>query len=71
MVMEAQRMVMDMPVGQVIRLRTIRGGATVGEVGLYLGTSRTASVIASARRLGYARPPHRHRLPRHPAKPSL
>jgi SulP family sulfate permease len=33
--------------GQVIRLRSIRGGATVGEMGLYLGSVRTASVIAS------------------------
>ena len=34
------------PDGQVVRLRSIRGGATVGEMGLYLGTARTASVIA-------------------------
>lgn len=33
--------------GQVLRLRTVRGGATVGEMGLYLGTARTASVVAS------------------------
>ena len=33
--------------GQMVRLRSIRGGATVGEMGLYLGTVRTASVIAS------------------------
>jgi SulP family sulfate permease len=33
--------------GQVMRLRTIRGGATVGEISLYLGTRRTASVVAS------------------------
>jgi SulP family sulfate permease len=32
--------------GQVVRLRSIRGGATVGEMGLYLGAARTASVIA-------------------------
>ena len=30
-----------------MRLRSIRGGATVGEMGLYLGNARTASVIAS------------------------
>jgi SulP family sulfate permease len=33
--------------GQALRLRTIRGGATVGEMGLYLGSVRTASVIAA------------------------
>jgi sulfate permease, SulP family len=33
--------------GQVVRLRSIRGGATVGEIGLYLGGVRTASVVAS------------------------
>ncbi len=38
---------LQMPDGQVMRLRAIRGGATVGEIGLYLGTPRTASVIAS------------------------
>ncbi len=38
---------LESPDGQVIRLRSIRGGATVGEMGLYLGTVRTASVIAS------------------------
>ena len=32
--------------GQVVRLRSIRGGATVGEMGLYLGAVRTASVVA-------------------------
>jgi SulP family sulfate permease len=38
---------LEAPDGQVVRLRSIRGGATVGEMGLYLGTLRTASVIAS------------------------
>jgi SulP family sulfate permease len=38
---------LELPDGQVIRLRSIRGGATVGEMGLYLGTVRTASVIAT------------------------
>ncbi|MGE5073999.1 MAG: cyclic nucleotide-binding domain-containing protein, partial [Anaerolineae bacterium] len=33
--------------GQLVRLRSIRGGATVGEIGLYLGAVRTASVVAS------------------------
>ncbi|HTP02995.1 MAG TPA: SulP family inorganic anion transporter [Anaerolineales bacterium] len=35
------------PDGQVMRLRTVGAGATVGEVGLYLGTVRSASVVAS------------------------
>ncbi|MGE5072120.1 MAG: SulP family inorganic anion transporter, partial [Anaerolineae bacterium] len=38
---------LEMPDGQVMRLRTIRGGATVGEISLYLGTRRTSSVVAS------------------------
>lgn len=38
---------LEAPDGQVMRLRTIRGGATVGEIGLYLGTPRTASVVTS------------------------
>ena len=33
--------------GQVVRLRSMRGGTTVGEMGLYMGTARTADVIAS------------------------
>ncbi len=35
------------PDGQILRLRTIRGGATVGEMGLYLDAKRTADVIAA------------------------
>lgn len=38
---------LEAPDGQVVRLRSIRGGATVGEMGLYLGGKRTASVVAS------------------------
>ncbi len=38
---------LEFPDGQALRLRTIRGGATVGEMGLYLDTTRTATVIAS------------------------
>lgn len=38
---------LESPDGQVIRLRSMRGGTTVGEMGLYLGTPRTASVVAS------------------------
>jgi len=33
--------------GQIVRLRSMRGGTTVGEMGLYMGTARTADVIAS------------------------
>ncbi len=33
--------------GQVLRLRTVRGGATVGEMGLYLDSHRTASVVVT------------------------
>ncbi len=33
--------------GRVARLRSFRGGSTVGEIGLYLGTPRTASVVAA------------------------
>ncbi len=33
--------------GPTVRLRSIRAGATVGEMGLYLGSTRTASVVAS------------------------
>jgi SulP family sulfate permease len=33
--------------GQVVRLRSMRGGTTVGEMGLYMGTPRSADVIAS------------------------
>jgi sulfate permease, SulP family len=38
---------LEAPDGQVIRLRSIRGGATVGEMGMYLGSARTATVIAT------------------------
>jgi SulP family sulfate permease len=38
---------LESPDGQVVRLRSIRGGATVGEMGLYMGGKRTASVIAT------------------------
>lgn len=33
--------------GQIVRLRSMRGGTTIGEMGMYLGTPRTASVVAS------------------------
>jgi sulfate permease, SulP family len=37
----------EFPDGQILRLRSIRGGATVGEMGLYLESTRTASVVAA------------------------
>ncbi len=38
---------LELPQGQTLRLRTIRGGATVGEMGLYLKAVRSASVVAA------------------------
>jgi sulfate permease, SulP family len=38
---------LEMPNGRRMRLRSIRGGATVGEMGIYLGDTRTAYVVAS------------------------
>lgn len=38
---------LERPDGQTMRLRTIRGGATVGEMGLYLKAARAASVVAA------------------------
>ena len=38
---------LELPNGRRMRLRSIRGGATVGEMGIYLGDTRTASVVAS------------------------
>ena len=38
---------LELPNGRRMRLRSIRGGATVGEIGIYLGGARTASVVAS------------------------
>ena len=38
---------LELPNGRHMRLRSIRGGATVGEMGIYLGGRRTASVVAS------------------------
>jgi SulP family sulfate permease len=37
---------LELPEGRALRLRTMRGGTTVGEMGLYLGDVRTADVIA-------------------------
>ncbi len=38
---------LERPGGETVRLRSFRGGATVGEIGLYLGIPRTASVVAA------------------------
>jgi sulfate permease, SulP family len=38
---------LELPSGQHMRLRSIRSGATVGEMGIYLGDRRTAYVVAS------------------------
>jgi len=38
---------LELPNKQRLRLRSSRGGATVGEMGIYLEGTRTASVIAS------------------------
>jgi SulP family sulfate permease len=37
---------LELPNGKILRLRSMRGGTTAGEIGLYLGTMRTASVVA-------------------------
>jgi SulP family sulfate permease len=44
---------LEMPNGKRLRLRSIRGGATVGEMGIYLGGARTASVLAARRSIVY------------------
>ena len=44
---------LELPNNKRMRLRSIRGGATVGEIGLYLHNVRTASVIASRRSTVY------------------
>jgi SulP family sulfate permease len=38
---------LELPDGKVMRLQSMRGGTTVGEMGMYLGTVRTASVVAN------------------------
>ena len=43
----------ELPGGKLLRLRSIRGGATVGEMGLYLGASRTADAVVSQPGLVY------------------
>ena len=37
---------LELPDGNILRLRSMRGGTTVGEMGMYLGNTRTASVVA-------------------------
>jgi SulP family sulfate permease len=37
---------LELAAGQALRLRTLRAGTVVGEVGLFLGVARTASVVA-------------------------
>jgi SulP family sulfate permease len=37
---------LELPGRKIMRLRSMRGGTTVGEMGMYLGNVRTASVIA-------------------------
>jgi SulP family sulfate permease len=38
---------LELPDGKILRLRSMRGGTTVGEMGMYLGNERTASVVAN------------------------
>jgi SulP family sulfate permease len=44
---------LELPNGRRMRLRSIRGGATVGEMGIYLGDTRTAYVAASRHSIVY------------------
>jgi SulP family sulfate permease len=37
---------LELPDEKILRLRSMRGGTTVGEIGMYLGHQRTASVVA-------------------------
>jgi len=37
---------LELPDGNIMRLKSMRGGTTVGEMGMYLGNTRTASVVA-------------------------
>jgi SulP family sulfate permease len=52
---------LELPDGQIMRLRSMRGGTTVGEMGMYLGNTRTASVVAD-------RPSVVHRLSKDASK---
>jgi SulP family sulfate permease len=44
---------LELPNQKRLRLRSIRGGATVGEMGIYLGGLRTASVVAARHSVVY------------------
>jgi SulP family sulfate permease len=44
---------LDLPDGNIMRLRSMRGGTTVGEMGMYLGNKRTASVVADRASIVY------------------
>lgn len=44
---------LELPNGKTLRLNSIRGGATVGEMGMYLGVERTASVVADRNSVVY------------------
>lgn len=52
---------LELPDGKIMRLRSMRGGTTVGEMGMYLGNTRTASVVAD-------RPSQVYRLSRNALK---
>jgi len=44
---------LELPEGKTLRLGSMRGGATVGEMGMVLGNARTASVVANRRSVVY------------------
>ena len=44
---------LELPDGIIMRLRSMRGGTTVGEMGMYLGNTRTASVLAERTSIVY------------------
>jgi SulP family sulfate permease len=44
---------LELPDGNIIRLSSMRGGTTVGEMGMYLGNTRTASVTADRASIVY------------------
>jgi SulP family sulfate permease len=44
---------LELPDGKTLRLISMRGGTTVGEMGMYLGIERTASVVANRKSVVY------------------
>lgn len=44
---------LELPDEKIMRLRSMRGGTTVGEMGMYLGNTRTASVVAERTSIVY------------------